>query len=270
MDHSELGTRMKAYENCYRIYLPKRQAVIIRIDGRAFHSFTKGFDKPYDKVFAQAMQETTKQLCENIGGAKFAYTQSDEISIVLTDYETINTEPWFGNNLQKIVSISASMATFFFSNKFRYMLSEAFHDKNVTSEQLRTYYTAYSKKMPVFDARAFILPREEVVNYFYWRQLDCERNSIQAAGQANFSHKMLQNKNCNQIQEMLFQEKSINWARDYPAWFRNGIACYKKPTNIATPTGETVERNKWYLDCNIPVFSTQPNFINKHIIFNKE
>ena len=121
-----LGDRMKDYENCYRLYLPKRQSIIVRCDMRAGHSFTKGFNRPYDALFAHCMRETAKQLCENIGGCVFGYTQSDEISLVLVDYKNINTEPWFGNNLQKIVSISASMATFFFGNEFRQMLSEAY------------------------------------------------------------------------------------------------------------------------------------------------
>lgn len=265
MDHSNLGTRMKAYENCYRLYLPKRQAVIVRIDGRAFHSFTKGFAKPYDVIFARAMQDTTKQLCENIGGCKFGYQQSDEISLVLTDYESINTEPWFGNNLQKIVSISAAMATFFFRQNF---IAAITSDPKDDKEQ--EHFKAYSEKLAVFDARAFIIPREEVVNYFYWRQLDCVRNSIQSAGQANFSQKILQNRNCNQIQEMLSQEKGINWAQDYPTWFRNGIACYKKPINITAFTGEITERNKWFIDKDIPMFSANPDFVNKYVIFNKE
>ena len=270
MDTSDLAKRMKGYENCYRIYLPRRSAVIVRIDGRAFHSFTKGFARPYDEIFMSAMQSTMKDLCENISGCKFGYHQSDEISLVLTDYETINTEPWFNNNLQKIVSISAAMATFYFGNHFRKLLSEVYHDKNVSSEQLRVYQKAYSTKLCVLDSRAFIVPREEVVNVFYWRQLDCIRNSIQMAGQANFSHRELQNKNCNDIQEMLFSQKGINWAKDYPPEFRNGSACYKKLTDVITPDGITVQRNKWFIDKNIPKFSAEPEFINKHIIFNEK
>lgn len=266
MDTSDLAKRMKGYENCYRIYLPRRSAVIVRIDGRAFHNFTKGFVRPYDEVFAWAMQETTRQLCENISGCKFAYQQSDEISLVLTDYETINTEPWFNNNLQKIVSISSAMATLYFRQNFL----EAIVSIDGCNENCTVHFEAYGKKLCVFDSRAFILPREEVVNYFYWRQLDCIRNSIQMAGQSNFSHRELQNKNCNEIQEMLFSQKGINWAKDYPPEFRNGSACYKKLTDVIIPDGTTIQRNKWFIDKNIPKFSAEPEFINKHIIFNKE
>lgn len=267
MDHSDIGARMKAYENCYRFYLPKRQAVIVRIDGRAFHSFTRGFAKPYDEVFAWAMQETTRQLCKNVGGCKFGYQQSDEISLVLTDYESINTEPWFGNNLQKIVSISAAMATFYFRQNFL----EAIVSIDRCDEISNVHFKAYGEKLAVFDARAFILPREEVSNYIYWRQLDCVRNSIQLAGQAYFSHKQLQNKNCDQIQEMLWQEHQVNWSK-YPTWFKNGVAIYKQPREISHKnedgTQSSIVRDKWTIDLEMPMVSQNPDFINKWVIFD--
>lgn len=265
-----IGNRMKAYENCYRFYLPKRQAVILRLDGKAFHHFTKGFARPYDEVFAQAMRETAKKLCENISGCKFCYTQSDEISLVLVDYENINTEPWFGNNLQKIVSVSASLATYYFSKMFLEAICQEREHIDTNNEKeynlLNIHIDASIRRLPLFDSRAFIVPREEVINCLYWRQLDCVRNSIQLVGQANFSHKQLQNKSSNDIQEMLFQEKGINWSK-YPQWFKNGIAIYKVLVNQKTPNGEIIKRRKWYIDLSTPMFSTNPDFINKHVIF---
>lgn len=268
--HDNLGDRMKAYENCYRIYLPKRQAVVVRIDGRAFHNFTKGFDRPYDNVFAEAMWETTRQLCENMSGCVFGYTQSDEISLILVDYKNINTEPWFGNNLQKIVSISASMATFFFRQNF---MNSIVKHGNLSPEEQNAHFKAYGEKMAVFDARAFILPREEVANYIYWRQLDCVRNSIQLAGQVYFSHKQLQNKSCDEIQEMLWQEHQVNWSK-YPTWFKNGVALYKKPQEVKwTSTDKAknvvIMRDKWFIDLDTPMFSTCPERINKLVIFEE-
>lgn len=278
MDHSDIGARMKAYENCYRIYLPKRQAVIVRIDGKAFHSFTKGFNRPYDTVFAKCMWETAKQLCENISGCVFGYTQSDEISLVLVDYKNINTEPWFGNNLQKIVSISASMATYFFKKNFEEAIRDEYTDWYTTGtvndekEKLLNQHTqAYNNKLCVFDARAFIVPREEVSNYIYWRQLDCVRNSIQLAGQAYFSHKQLQNKNCDQIQEILWQKHEVNWSK-YPNWFKNGVAIYKQPQEIyhknEDGTQSFVVRDKFTIDLEMPMVSQNPDFINKWVIFD--
>lgn len=279
MDHSDIGARMKAYENCYRIYLPKRQAVIVRIDGRAFHSFTKSFNRPYDALFASCMWNTTRQLCENISGCVFGYTQSDEISLVLVDYKNINTEPWFGNNLQKIVSISASMATYFFKKIFEEAIRDEYLNWYTTGtvndekEKLLNQHTqAYNNKLCVFDARAFIIPREEVSNYIYWRQLDCVRNSIQLAGQAYFSHKQLQNKNCDQIQEMLWQEHQVNWSK-YPTWFKNGVAIYKQPREIyhknEDGTQSFIVRDKWTIGLEMPMVSQNPDFINKWVIFKE-
>ena len=261
-----IGDRMKQYENCYRIYLPRRSAVIVRIDGRAFHTFTKGFARPYDRLFASCMWETARKLCENVSGCKFGYTQSDEITLVLTDYENINTEPWFGNNLQKIVSITASMATFFFHEAF----SNAVENEVFTIAgclDIQKKHLGALSKIHIFDSRAFIVPREEIFNVLYWRQLDCKRNSIQLLGQANFSHNQLQNKNSDEIQEMLFQEKSINWAKE-PEWFKNGVAIYRKPVTVINhlPNNEiaTAERKKWYIDLDTPVFTKDRDYIEKH------
>ena len=278
--NDSMGDRMKAYENCYRFYLPKRQAVIVRLDGRAFHSFTKGFDRPYDVVFANAMWETARQLCENVSGCVFGYTQSDEISLVLVDYKNINTEPWFGNNLQKIVSISASMATYFFKKDFEEAIRNEYLDwyrvgihDDEKRESLDQHNNALDNKLCVFDARAFIIPREEVVNYIYWRQLDCMRNSIQLAGQAYFSHNQLQNKSCDEIQEMLWQEHQVNWS-NYPTWFKNGVALYKKPQEVKWTSTDKVKnvvimRDKWFIDFETPMFSTCPDRINKLVMFEE-
>jgi tRNA(His) 5'-end guanylyltransferase len=272
-----IGDRMKQYENCYRVYMPKRSAVVVRIDGRAFHTFTKGFARPYDKLFASCMQETARKLCENVGGCRFGYTQSDEITLILADWENPKTEPWFGNNLQKIVSISASMATLFFNKSFEEAIKDEYTDWYTTGtvndekEKLLNQHTqAYNNKLCVFDARAFIVPREEIFNVLYWRQLDCKRNSIQLLGQAHFSHNQLQNKNSNEIQEMLFQEKNINWANE-PEWFKNGVAIYKKPTKVEyhnefDGSSGVVYRNKWYADLETPVFTKDKQYIEKYFI----
>lgn len=104
--NDSLGDRMKGYEGVSRNFLTRRVPAIIRLDGKAFHTFTKGMEKPFDLVLTQAMQETMKHLCENIQGCVLGYTQSDEITLVLTDYATIQTDAWFGYNIQKIVKIT--------------------------------------------------------------------------------------------------------------------------------------------------------------------
>ena len=269
-----IGDRMKQYENCYRIYLPRRSAVVVRLDGRSFHSFTKGFARPYDTVFASCMWETARKLCENVGGCRFGYTQSDEITLILADWENPKTEPWFGNNLQKIASISASMATLYFNKAFQEKVAPEY-DYIERDEKLRDIQIAHLKalnnRMATFDSRVFIVPQEEIFNVLYWRQLDCKRNSIQLLGQAHFSHNQLQNKNSDEIQEMLFQEKGINWANE-PEWFKNGVAIYKKPTKVDYEfdgNSGVVFRNKWYVDLETPVFTKDRSYIEKYFFKSK-
>ncbi len=190
-----IGDRMKNnYENRTRYYLPRRTYTIIRIDGKAFHTFTKDLEKPFSPEFMNLMDYTAQKLVEEIQGAKFAYVQSDEISILLTDFENTTTDAWFDGNIQKMCSVSASIATAYFNSER--------HKSPKTRE----------KPPAMFDSRVFTIPEWiEVTNYFIWRQQDCTRNSIQSVGQANFSHKELQGKSCNEIQEMLFTERGINW-----------------------------------------------------------
>jgi len=213
------------YEDRYRINLPRRTNILLRIDGKAFHSYTKGLKRPFDSDLSDDMDETTKYLCENIQGAKIGYVQSDEISILITDYDTLDTSPWFDNNLQKMCSISASLATAKF-NQLRIlrkseMVLSGIPDLWVSNTDIR------STKMAMFDSRVFIIPEaEEVVNYFIWRQQDATRNSVSMAAQSMFSHKQLQGKSGSVMQDMMFIEKGVNW-NDYPARFKRGGAVVK-------------------------------------------
>jgi len=262
-----LGDRMKGYESVPKISLTKRIPVIIRIDGKAFHTFTRGFVKPFDQVLVKSMQETAKYLCEHIQGCVFAYTQSDEITLVLCDYQTLTTSGWFDYEVQKLCSISASMATaaftkFFGDNMEAYVagvknlmlmdvdLSER---ESAIYEQYRTYEKAFSR-LPMFDSRCFNVPLSDVTNCILWRQKDAERNSIQMVGQCNFSHKELQNKSCNMIQDMLFKEKGINW-NDFPTHLKRGSAVIKN------------EEGKWFVDTEMPILTQDRDYIEKRINF---
>lgn len=251
-----LGDRMKYYENVNRFYLTRRMPLIIRIDGRAFHTFCRGLKKPYDRIFAESMQAATLNLCKNIEGCKLAYTQSDEISLLLTDYDELDTQAWFDKNLQKIVSISASLATLYFNKSFG-DLSEDWFERycrawNNSGEDDK-YYDALKKAQfaATFDSRAFCLPKEEVANYFVFRQKDAVRNSINSLAQANFSHKSLQGLNVNQVQDKLINEKGINW-NDQLTEFKRGICCIK------TEEG-------WKIDKEIPIFTEDRNYIERYI-----
>lgn len=274
-----LGDRMKEYENISRNYLTKKIPVIIRLDGKAFHSFTKGFIRPFDSLFIQTMQETMKYLCENIQGCVFGYCQSDEITLVLTDYATIKTDAWFGYNIQKMASISASMATLAFNKAFENKVEwfriknklNGIKDADTTEWNVYIKYLQAVEKGAMFDARCFSIPKEEVANCLIWRQQDCTRNSIQSVGQANFPQKALNKKSCNNIQDMLMLEKGINW-NDFSTVEKRGTCCIKQLVEVGQvssmelePTNEPIYRNKWILDTEIPIFTQDRNYIEQYL-----
>lgn len=268
MKRDDLGNRMKTfYEEIPKTRLMRRTPVVIRIDGKAFHTFTRGFKRPFDDVLIKTMQETAKYLCENIQGCQLAYTQSDEISLLLIDYQRFETSAWFDYETQKMCSICASMATMAFNRIFSETVSDLKVDN--TKPMDRYFEAVYSGAM--FDARVFNIPKEEVTNYFYWRQLDASRNSIQMVGQANFSHRELQNKSCNDIQDMLMTQKGINW-NDFPTYQKRGSCVIKEDywidgnngceyseeySEVLNRTGgcETdIMRSRWIIDKDIPIF----------------
>ena len=261
--HDELGKRMKTfYEDIPKTRLMRRVPVAIRIDGKAFHTFTKGFQKPFDEVLIKSMQDTMKYLCENIQGCVLGYTQSDEITLILVDYKKLTSSAWFDYEVQKVCSIAASMATIAFNKYFSENINSeycVFDDElldgdfnpNYKNEYLIDLYTTHIKasyKGAMFDARCFNVPKEEIANLIYWRQLDATRNSIQMVGQANFSHKELQNKSCNQIQDMLMTQKGINW-NDIPSYQKRGSCCIKEEYCI-----DDSIRSRWIIDNDIPIF----------------
>ena len=268
MNTSDLANRMKEYEKRNQYYLQKRTPVAIRVDGRSFHTFTKGFKRPFDDILMKSMQETAKYMCENIQGAKLAYVQSDEITIILTDYDTLETDCWFNYRTDKLCSISASMATMIFNKIFKEKVENFIEEGgafslaqlNYNQMKMEPYLKAIEKRA-MFDARCFNMSREEVTNLIYWRQRDATRNSIQMVGQANFSHKELQNKSCNDIQDMLHEQKGINW-NDYPTVYKRGTACIKNRKIIeyldefkvtAKLMDSTKTENSWIIDTEMPI-----------------
>ena len=240
----KIDERMKTYENVSKNELIRRIPVIMRLDGKAFHSYTKGMQKPFDEKLNQIMSETTQFLCAEIQGAKFAYHQSDEISILILDYDQKEWKkditPWFGYKIQKMASISASLATAKFNREA--------HKQGIKPD-----------KLAFFDSRIFNLPETEVNNYFYWRQLDATRNAIQGLGQKHFSHKELQKKNCNLIQDMLFTQKGINF-NDLPIIQKRGTGIVKNNFEM-----NNAIRSKWVADTEIPIFSQDTNYIEKYL-----
>ena len=255
MKRDDLGNRMKTfYEEIPKTKLMRRTPVVIRIDGKAFHTFTRGFKRPFDDILIKTMQETAKYLCENIQGCQLAYTQSDEISLLLIDYQRFETSAWFDYEIQKMCSISASMATVSFNKIFRDMVG-VLHIKGSLEKEYSCILYKAAQKGAMFDSRVFNIPREEATNYFYWRQLDASRNSIRMVGQANFSHRELHHKSCNDIQDMLMTQKKINW-NDFPTYQKRGSCVLKENYLDATPESTDSEtiRNRWNIDKNIPIF----------------
>lgn len=260
MIKDDLGSRMKEfYENIPKTKLMRRTPVAIRIDGKAFHTFTRGFKKPFDDILIKAMTDTTEYLCKNIQGAKFGYSQSDEITLILIDYQTLNTSAWFDYEVQKICSIAASMATLKFNMAFKEaILNEEWEWKNsltpqsVEIQEAHSNYIATLKKAAqkgaMFDARCFNIPKEEVANLIYWRQLDAMRNSIQMVAQANFPHKELQGLNQEALKEKLHLEKNIIWD-NYPIYKQRGTAVYKSASG------------DWIIDKGMPILKYNWHYI---------
>lgn len=259
-DKTSLGDRMKQYESISQHDLMRRTPVIIRLDGRAFHTFTKQikdpslsekhstntvFDPslgstPFSVKLHNVMVKTCIRLFD-IQNTVFAYTQSDEISLLLCDWDTHETQQWFGGNLQKIVSISASMVT----TAFNFYFQQEF-DTVVDS----------STKLAQFDSRAFNIPKEEVVNYFIWRQQDASRNSVQMYGRYFFSAKQMHGKNNNEVQDMLMLQQGKNW-NDLPTWMKRGSAVYASNDGLV-------------VDEVIPMFTQNRSYIEDHLTIKEQ
>lgn len=217
-----LGDRMKRYEQAYRIVLPGRMPVLLRVDGKAFHTWTRNLERPWSELFAAWMDRVAVALCEECQGAQLAYVQSDEISVLLHNYKTHATQSWFDNQLQKMVSVAAACAA-----------------ATMTHE---------SGRAAKFDARGWVLPEAEVANYFLWRQNDASRNSIQALAQSLYPQSQLTGKCQAELHEMCFA-KGHNW-NDLPTRQKRG-RCLVRETY---PASDGVERSRWTVDNEIPRF----------------
>lgn len=198
-----LGARIKEnYENRTRFLLPRRSHTILRADGKAWHSFCRKLNKPFDMELIADYDAAIINTLKHLQGAQFAYVQSDECSVLLTDFEKENSDAWFDGNIQKMTSVSASILTAEFN-------------------RCRVKRIGVDAPLAFFDARVFTIPDPiEVYNYFIWRWKDCSRNSVSMVAQSLYPHKELQNKSTSALQEMIFQ-KGINWAK-YDESLKNG------------------------------------------------
>ena len=237
----DLGSRMKEnYENRSKTSLMRRTPVALRLDGKSFHTFTRGFEKPFDEILLRTMQETMLELCKNISGCVFGYTQSDEITLILTDYKRLTSEAYFDYEVQKVCSVAASMCTMKFNKIFSEKVKNALYNDSYDKVYLKAMLKAVDTGA-MFDCRAFNIPFEEVTNLIYWRQHDASKNSISMVARAYFSHKEVNNKNGSQMQDMLMDKYQINW-NNYPTDCKRGSCCIKD-LNF-----------KWFVDKEIPIF----------------
>ena len=228
-----LSNRMKAYERVYDMALPGRLPMIIRLDGKAFHAWTKrvACERPFDHRLMDLMAETARYLCESISGAVLAYTQSDEISILVRDDIHHDSESWFGKRVQKVVSVSAALATYYFNA-----------------------HSPFEVKAPaLFDARVFVVPESDLRNYFIWRQEDASSNSLSMLAQSLYPHHMLQFKGAAELQELCWQ-KGRNW-NHLATMEKRGTCVYRKIIESVRPMG-VARRRKWMIDREIPRFAS--------------
>lgn len=267
-----LGDRMKRYEDITRYKLPPRTYTLIRVDGRAFHTWTRGLAKPYDTFLMDLMDKTAIALCEEIAGAQFAFVQSDEISLLAVDFLEIGTQAWFDGLVQKWCSVAAAIATMTFNSELMKLKGS-----NPTENEL-----LITKKLPVatFDARVWTIPDHvEVENYFVWRQQDAVRNSIMMLARAHASHKQLHGKN-QSAQHEIIHAAGDNWEK-HPARFKHGGVIRRQAVDYSAPLNAThpafiqlaegkrvplpLERSNWFMDKDTPVFTRERHYLRTMI-----
>lgn len=271
-NNDSLGARMKMYEQQSRSFLKRKTPVIVRLDGCHFHTVSRGFDKPFDVAIERAMKHTMLFLCSHIQGCVLGYTQSDEITLVLCDYQKVDTAAWYEYNIQKITSVSASMASFAFIEALKQEclnLSCLFLSNEDASRRSKLLAEKIEQGA-FFDSRAFNLPtKEEVVNNLIWREQDAIRNSIQGLAQSLFSHNEIQCIKNKDILEKMKEEKGIEWSTYLTGYQQRGC-CAIKVESEGEYNGTPVKRTSWEIDDNIPLFTQDRDYILSRITFESD
>jgi len=238
MSEDSLGDRMKGYEIAAWTTLPRRMPVVLRVDGKAFHSYTKGLARPFDEPLCQAMDTVALSLCAEVQGAQLAYVQSDEISVLIHGYKRLSSQPWFGNDVQKMVSCAAA---------------------EVSSRMTEVSPTVFGRmKRAKFDARVFVVPENDVCNYFLWRQQDARRNSVQMVTRSMFSDQQCFQRDITAMKEMC-ASKGVLWD-ELPTYQRYGRCARRVPYDH-----QGTERHRWEIDREIPLFSDDRSYVERYL-----
>jgi tRNA(His) 5'-end guanylyltransferase len=187
---------------------------------------------------------TTRKLVENIQNCVLGYTQSDEISLVLRDWDSHETQQWYGGNVQKIVSVSAAIAT----AAFNYVFNKDVRPASGFAD------------LAQFDSRVYNVPHEEVTNYMIWRQQDASRNSVQMLGHFHFSQKQMHAKNNSEVQDMLMLQRGVNW-NDLPVWMRRGATVIRTTGVDHEGVHTSVDEDE-----NIPVFTQDREYVERFLL----
>ena len=278
-DNTDLAIRMKQYERASKTYLTKRMPVVVRFDGVAFHSFTRGMRRPFDdEILLEAMRQTMYEVCKWLPGCVFGYTQSDEITFVLTDYKTLDTASFYDYVVQKLCSVIAGKVTVTFNKAFKERIDIVFKDIETEESKL------YKRKVDTafFDCRVFNVPKEDVQNCLYWRQFDASKNSISSMAQFYFSDNELYKKSTSEQQDMLMTQKGINW-NDTPTRLKRGTCCVRtrvvkmvesQVKKEGTDEVETVKTQKvsypWIIDRECPIFTKDWNYITDRVYYQND
>ena len=256
--NKSLGNRMKEYEGCYGYKVPNRSLMAVRLDGVGFSKYTKQFDKPFDDLLSNVMDATTIELCKTFNPV-MSYTQSDEISLIFTTTDNLDSELIYDGKVQKISSIMAGKATAVFNKKMLQMLASFKYSDIDVLDKVRS--GDFDELDAFFDARVFVLPEmTEVFNYLTWRQQDCTRNSVSMAASAYFSHQSLEGVKSADKQERLFKEKDINW-NDYKTKYKRGLVVSRKLIEFLDDKDNLITRNKWIPNYEIPIFTQDREYL---------
>ena len=242
-----LKDEMDRYESTVSMSLKTKTPVFIRLEGKSFGAFTQHFQKPYDPIMTRTMQQTAKQLCAEANGCVFAYTASNEITLILTDYHKWNSVPWLDYDVMRMCSAAASIATIAFSKAFADSMEWFLQTYNGNDkDNLYTAYCEASNYGARFEAVCFNVPEDRVCEMVFHQQYQWRRNSILSLANQNFSHREVVGKTLDELHEML-AEKGIFW-HDLPTEYRHGSCCSKG----VNPFGR---KKKWRIDTEMPLLT---------------